>query len=370
MERSVLSWVCIFALVALPATGCSDESTAAGGTGGSGDTGGGGGLGGVGGSGDLCEGAEDCDDGNDCTEDVCNPEGRTCSSMAIADGTGCAGGACEAGQCALGGSVLPCSEQGIRNAIAAGGGPYTFDCDGTMPVVTEAEIVIDNDVELDGEGNLTVDGNEDHGVFFVAEGVTAGLRGVTVTGGEGLGIGNLGWLTLTNSTVSDNGEGILTGAGRLTLTNSTVSGNGTSAIAHCGGSITIANSTVSGQLSYGSGQACGFPSGSDEHSIISSLIEGRCFGGRPPSSGYNIESPGDTCGFDQGTDQVDVSAEELNLGPLADNGGGTETRALGEGSVAIDVIPADMCEVDEDQRGFPRDSMCDVGAFEVQEGSL
>ncbi len=184
MERSVLSWACIFALVALPATGCSDESTAAGGTGGSGDTGGGSGLGGVGGSGDLCEGAEDCDDGNDCTEDVCNPEGRTCSSMAIADGTGCAGGACEAGQCALSGSVLPCSEQGIRNAIAAGGGPYTFDCDGTMPVVTEAEIVIDNDVELDGEGNLTVDGNEDHGVFFVAEGVTAGLRGVTVTGGR------------------------------------------------------------------------------------------------------------------------------------------------------------------------------------------
>ncbi|MBW2211113.1 MAG: hypothetical protein JRG67_08700 [Deltaproteobacteria bacterium] len=42
------------------------------------------------------------------------------------------------------------------------------------------------------------------------------------------------------------------------------------------------------------------------------------------------------------------------------------THALLPGSVAIDVIPADMCEVDKDQRGFPRDSMCDVGAFEVQ----
>jgi hypothetical protein len=31
-----------------------------------------------------------------------------------------------------------------------------------------------------------------------------------------------------------------------------------------------------------------------------------------------------------------------------------------------------MCEVDEDQRGEPRPggAMCDVGAFEVQEGSL
>jgi hypothetical protein len=39
-----------------------------------------------------------------------------------------------------------------------------------------------------------------------------------------------------------------------------------------------------------------------------------------------------------------------------------------DGCVAIDVIPADMCEVDEDQRGEPRPggSMCDVGSFEVQ----
>ena len=38
------------------------------------------------------------------------------------------------------------------------------------------------------------------------------------------------------------------------------------------------------------------------------------------------------------------------------------------GSVAIDVIPADMCEVNTDQRGEPRPggTMCDVGAFEVQ----
>ena len=54
------------------------------------------------------------------------------------------------------------------------------------------------------------------------------------------------------------------------------------------------------------------------------------------------------------------------MGPLADNGGPTDTHGLLEGSVAIDQIPAVDCGVDEDQRGFPRDSMCDVGAFEVQ----
>ena len=48
------------------------------------------------------------------------------------------------------------------------------------------------------------------------------------------------------------------------------------------------------------------------------------------------------------------------------------THALAEGSVAIDVIPAADCvdtvgaPLTTDQRGFLRDAMCDVGAFEVQ----
>ena len=100
------------------------------------------------------------------------------------------------------------------------------------------------------------------------------------------------------------------------------------------------------------------------------MVDGDCFddGGVITSNGYNIESPGDTCGFDQPTDQVDVTVDDLKLGPLQDNGGPTMTHALLPGSVAIDVIPADMCEVDEDQRGEPRPggTMCDVGAFELQ----
>ena len=64
--------------------------------------------------------------------------------------------------------------------------------------------------------------------------------------------------------------------------------------------------------------------------------------------------------------------DNLKLGPLQDNGGPTMTHALGEGSVAIDVIPeaecvdADGASLTTDQRSELRDSMCDVGAFEVQ----
>ena len=54
--------------------------------------------------------------------------------------------------------VCPCTETGIRATIEAGGeDPYTFDCDGPHTVVTRAATIeIDNDVILDGEGNLTV----------------------------------------------------------------------------------------------------------------------------------------------------------------------------------------------------------------------
>jgi hypothetical protein len=88
------------------------------------------------------------------------------------------------------------------------------------------------------------------------------------------------------------------------------------------------------------------------------------------SGGGTIESPGNTCGFVQPTDLVNVSAEDLKLGPLQDNGGPTWTHALGAGSVAIDQIPEEDCTLTTDQRGEPRPetggTLCDVGAFEVQ----
>ena len=95
---------------------------------------------------------------------------------------------------------------------------------------------------------------------------------------------------------------------------------------------------------------------------------------RRSSGGYNAESPGNTCAFEQSTDQVDVSADDLKLGELGDNGGPTQTHALGAGGVAIDQIPLEDCvdadgqPLTNDQRGEPRPvgDGCDVGAFEVQ----
>jgi hypothetical protein len=320
------------------------------------------------------------DDHSECTTDTCNPA-TGCEYTPLADGTPCAGGTCQAGLCELAGTTLPCSEQAIKNAIAAGGGPYTFDCDGPTTIPTSG-IEVHNDVILDGEGHLTLHGHGTVAAVTVSEDTTAELRGLTVTGASGCqiycaAVWNQGTLTLTdvtitqndygifspgtsltvvNSTVSENHDytGIL-GSGEITLTNSTVSGN-TGGILFEGGTMMVMNCTVVGTIINGS---------EDDLTLEGTLVDGSC-DGVIGSSGHNIESPGDTCGFDQGTDQVNISADELKLGLLQDNGGSTETHALGEDSVAIDLIPQSECEVETDQRGFPRDSMCDVGAFEVQ----
>jgi hypothetical protein len=416
MTRHVLGFVCMILVGVLPAVGCSDGGGQAG-NGGIGGMGGAGGVGGIGGT----------------------------------AGEGGSGGTT--------GEVFPCTEQGIRDAIAVGGGPHTFACDGPMTVVTEAEIVIENDVILDGEGNLTVDGDEDHRVFSVAESITAELRRLTVTkGGGGIfnagtltlinitisgnaadiggGIYNAGMLALINGTVSGNSaqysgggifnynDGTLTlthstvsgnsaetcggiannsatltlthstvsgnsaetycggifnyNGGRLTLTHSTVSGNraqsgGGGGIVNYGGALTLTHSTVSGNSSVGSGIV---NIGGTPLSLANTLLDGEC-AGATVSSGGNIESPGNTCGLDTDKgDLFDVTAEQLALGPLQDNGGPTETHALGAGSVAIDRIPAEDCVdvngalLTTDQRGEPRPetggTLCDVGAFELQ----
>jgi hypothetical protein len=77
---------------------------------------------------------------------------------------------------------FPCTEQGIRDAIIVGGGPHTSNCQGPTTVTTEAEIAIDNDVILHGQGDLTVDGNDNHRLFTVADGVAVTLDGFAVTG--------------------------------------------------------------------------------------------------------------------------------------------------------------------------------------------
>jgi len=304
--RYLFGFSCALALGIVLTTGCGETSGGGGegGSAGEGGTGGtaGNGTGGVGGMGpaDPCEDVE-CNYGGACTTHTCEADctdgdgdgnDDTCLPVCVfrdwpkdfpCDCAGFRCNACDgAGSCVddgaggTGGSggdtsgVFQCTAQGIRDAIVQGGGPHTFDCNGPTTITTDAEIVINNHVILDGEGNLTVDGNQDHRVFLMRD-VTAELRGFTVSGGAvigeaGAGIANAGSLTLVDSTFSANvaeaeevcgdfgcflvgGDGAaISNEGHLVAVNSTVSGNTGTFVGGIGsgrGTLTVTDSTVS-----------------------------------------------------------------------------------------------------------------------------
>jgi hypothetical protein len=219
------------------------------------------------------------------------------------------------------------------------------------------------------------------------------------TGEQGGGINNNSTLVLTNVTVSGNTATILfpfasgsgggisnLASGTLTLTNSTVSGNAASSTSGgilSFGTLTLTNSTVAGNEAP---QIQGIRNGfRGTLTITKTVVEGDCATeseATTTSGGYNVESPGNTCGFEHATDLFDIPATVLNLGALQNNGGPTMTHALlttPTVSIAIDAIPETDCldadgdPLTTDQRGLPRpvpilgpEPKCDVGAFEVQ----
>ena len=292
-------------------------------------------------------------------------------------------------------SVCPCSEAGILDAIARGGGPYAFACDGPTTVRAKSTIPIDNDVILDGEDELALCVESFDRLFRVSAGVSAELRRLRISCG---GIANDGDLTLEEVTMTSSpnlldgdaafgqGDGIRN-TGTLVVRRSNVTGNTAedsegSRVGIGGGIFNSGTMQLTESTTLTDNKADG---GADAIMnagrlvLSSTIVDGDCLVAEAASvvsEGGNIEVPGDSCGLGHPTDQVDVAAESLKLGPLADSGGPTSTHALMVGSVAIDVVPELSC-VDTrgeplitDQRDEPRPeaggSMCDVGSFERQ----
>jgi predicted outer membrane repeat protein len=200
---------------------------------------------------------------------------------------------------------------------------------------------------------------------------------------------NSGTLSIVGSTFNDNqsqgnnggyGGAIYNSSGIFTLTNSTfylnsaTSGGG--AIYSQGGTVRISNSTFGiNAETGGSGGALANAGGSMliQDSIVANVGYGGNCGGVITSKGYNLSSDG-SCRFNSAGD---LNGANPQLGPLRNNGGPTETMAVGAGSRALDAGNPGGCRdfagilLTKDQRGQPRPGRgdtrgCDMGAYESQ----
>jgi uncharacterized repeat protein (TIGR01451 family)/CSLREA domain-containing protein len=260
------------------------------------------------------------------------------------------------------------------------------------------------------------------------------FSGLTIRNGDvspfedGGGILNIssGTLNVISSTISDNSANVGGGisapgytAGTVNVINSTLSGNSTNPFCTCSGGwagglyvsafatanvinssisgnsarsggggvyndgpVNVTNSTISGNSAESGG---GIRNGYSVH-LLNSIIALNSASSSDPdlmnqsfngvvSQGHNIIGVYTSGGLvmPQPGDQFGVTATQLNLGPLANNGGPTQTMALNSGSVAIDagddsvLTPPLGLVTDQRGPGFPRQvgAHVDIGAFEA-----
>ncbi len=293
-------------------------------------------------------------------------------------------------------AITTCDETTLQDAIANAkrGDTLTFECGGTITLMSP--ITLNTDLTIDGSGQqVVISGGGTSGVFVNRASVV--LNDLTIANGNG-GISNQGTLTITDCTFSDNSGtdgGAIYNFGSLSVIGCTFNGN--SAI-HGGaiyddGTLTVTNSTFSGNSA--------IDGGAIYESLLYPTVTNSTFSGNSATNGGAIfvnsgivflknsivaNSPtGGNCGFgpagfvaNQGGNLADdsscsvpsVSTGSLVLGSLTNNGGPTQTIALGTGSVAIDATVCDA-SITTDQRGLPRPdngaTTCDSGAYEVQD---
>jgi CSLREA domain-containing protein/uncharacterized repeat protein (TIGR01451 family) len=297
---------------------------------------------------------------------------------------------------------------GARSTVIdARGTSRVFNVGGDKVTIEGVTITGGSATEVVGEA-LTGDGG---GILaYAADELT--LNAVNVSGNvatqNGGGIsappegGEKTAITITNSTIANNKVtgGLLEGLGggiyvlgKFSMTNSTVTGNSVESIGAVvqGGGVllaidpastegsegTIVNSTIVGNSVGAAGVGGGLSvynptpevGGSATLLAKNTIIAGNT-GPMGPSncavvamltSDHNLSNDA-SCMFTDPGSRQNVDAK---LGPLANNGGETDTLALLEGSPAIDSGTSAGCPP-VDQRGItrPQGPACDIGAFE------
>lgn len=282
-----------------------------------------------------------------------------------------------------------------NDAVQSGGGLVATGPTTLKRTVINAGNVASNVNHTFG-GGISIAGDD-----TVVKLIDSAIRGVSsdTTGGAFDAYGGAiyvgdGSVRLIRSEISGNGVSALTngqdengaglyvdGGGSATVTNSTFFANIAGSPDGLGGSIYNAGTLTAQHTTFdaGVGPAAGdhlFTSGTS--SIGRSIISGDnsddpCGGAVATSLGFNVgEFDDPSCGYGP---QDDPEGFIGFAGNLADNGGPTQTVALGPASDAVDFVPKGQCKTitkSLDQRGFVRPNKvggvkqnCDAGAYEL-----
>ncbi len=288
--------------------------------------------------------------------------GLTITGGLVSDNDGNAGG----GGIRNNGTMLTITNSTIRNNATTNGnvGGGIFNSNGGTLIVTNSTIR-DNNADNNGGGIYNTGPVADGTVTITG----STISGNTTTDGGGGGIHNTGQydggtVTITGSTISGNtatsGGGINTNGGTLTVTGSTISGN-------------TANGGVNGGNNDGGGGI--FSNGT------ALTIGGTILSGNTVATGTDYDGPGNSTTDNgrnligtsithtfamSGTNGANVFATNPRLGPLANNGGTTQTRQPLPGSPAVNA--GGSC-TGTDQRGVmrpqPVGGQCDIGSVEA-----
>jgi hypothetical protein len=204
---------------------------------------------------------------------------------------------------------------------------------------------------IENLGTLTVNGST----------FTSNRTGALLAPGGTISNESSGVLTLTNSTLYANiggAGGGLANYGNATLTSVTVTGNRTLNPGVAGGlylysgTVLLDNSIVAGNVNTD-------PSGTHPSDILlapSATVD--------PASSYNVIGTGGSGGLMDGENGNQVGVANAGLGPLAENGGSTQTLALLAGSPALNA--GDPAQAGApDQRRVLRTGGVNVGAYQA-----
>jgi CSLREA domain-containing protein len=291
--------------------------------------------------------------------------------QAVSGGAGGGGGCCgDGGGIANAGGVVRITASTIAFNHAGNGG------NGGLGGESDDQLQVS---EQPGKGGTAAGGGSGGGISSIGGSVSvtnstasSNISGSGGNGGRGgptsLGFGGAGGGAGNGS--GGGGIRVTSGAGALTAVTvvANISGGpgtpgagGTGAPSMPGGTNGGTGATgAPGNPAIGGGEfGVGSPALNLQNTLLATNAPSNCGGAVATDAGHNLSFGDTSC------PSTFLSGDPA-LGQLADNGGPTETIALGPGSAARDQVPVASCQA-TDQRGVARPGgpACDIGAYEV-----